>query len=82
MKRIYISILVLLVTGFVRGDAGVSRAQDPLVVNPKSIALKLENLAYVFSRRLLPQALRKKLHSASRLCHLCHCGRKGPQSQC
>ena len=43
MKRIYILLLVLLVIGFVRGDAIATRAQDPLVVNSKTIALKLEN---------------------------------------
>ena len=31
------------VTGFVRGDASVTREQDPLTVNSKTIALKLEN---------------------------------------
>jgi quercetin dioxygenase-like cupin family protein len=41
MKRIYVVIFVLLVAGFVRGD--VTREQDPLVVNAKTIALKLEN---------------------------------------
>jgi quercetin dioxygenase-like cupin family protein len=41
MKRIYVVMFVLLVTGFVRGD--VTRGQDPLVVNAKTIALKLEN---------------------------------------
>jgi len=39
MKRIHILIFVLLVTGFVRGDALFTPAQDPLVVNSKSIAL-------------------------------------------
>ena len=43
MKRIYLLTFVLLVTGIVRGDASVSREQDPLVVNAKTIALKLEN---------------------------------------
>ena len=43
MKRIYIVMSVLLVVGFVRGDASVSREQDPLVVNAKTIARKLEN---------------------------------------
>ena len=43
MKRIYILTFVLLVMGFVRGDASVTRAQDPLVVNSKTIVLKLEN---------------------------------------
>jgi quercetin dioxygenase-like cupin family protein len=43
MKRIYLLMFVLLVTGIVRGDASVIREQDPLVVNAKTIALKLEN---------------------------------------
>ena len=43
MKRIYVVIFVLLVTGFVRGDASVTREQDPLTVNAKTIVLKLEN---------------------------------------
>jgi quercetin dioxygenase-like cupin family protein len=43
VKRTSIFILVLLVAGFVRGDASVSRAQDPAVVNAKTIAKKLEN---------------------------------------
>jgi quercetin dioxygenase-like cupin family protein len=37
MKRIYILMFVLLATGFVRGD------QDPLTVNARTIALKLDN---------------------------------------
>ena len=37
MKRIFVLICVLLVAGLVRGD------QDPLKVNSKTIALKLEN---------------------------------------
>src|SRR5215207_9647675 len=43
MKRIYLLIFVLFVTGIVRSDASVTREQDPLVVNSKTIALKLEN---------------------------------------
>src|SRR5207302_9291359 len=43
MKRIYILMLALLATGFVRSDASVTRAQDVLVVNSKTIVLKLEN---------------------------------------
>src|SRR6476659_8775448 len=43
MKRVYVPVFVLLVTGFVRGDASVTRGQDPLTVNAKTIALKLEN---------------------------------------
>jgi quercetin dioxygenase-like cupin family protein len=37
MKRIFVLICVLMVAGLVRGD------QDPLVVNSRTIALKLEN---------------------------------------
>jgi len=43
MKRLSVLVLVLLVTGFVRSDASVTREQDPLIVNSKTIALKLEN---------------------------------------
>ena len=43
MKRVYVFVFVLLVTGLVRGDASVTRVQDPLIVNAKTIALKLEN---------------------------------------
>ena len=43
MKRLLVLVLVLLVTGFVRSDASVTREQDPLIVNSKTIALKLEN---------------------------------------
>jgi beta-alanine degradation protein BauB len=43
MKRVYVPVFVLLVTGLVRGDASVTRDQDPLIVNAKTIALKLEN---------------------------------------
>jgi hypothetical protein len=38
MKRMFILIVVLVVTGFARGDANVS--QDPLVVNSKTAVLK------------------------------------------
>ena len=37
MKRIFVLMCVLMVAGLVRGD------QDPLIVNSKTIALKLEN---------------------------------------
>ena len=43
MKRLSVLVLVLLVTGFARSDASVTREQDPLIVNSKSIALKLQN---------------------------------------
>ena len=43
MKRVYVPVFVLLLTGLVRGDASVTREQDPLSVNAKTIALKLQN---------------------------------------
>jgi quercetin dioxygenase-like cupin family protein len=43
VKRTLTFITVLFVVGFVRGDASVSREQDPAVVNAKTIAKKLEN---------------------------------------
>ena len=43
MKRFLVLVVVLLVTGIARSDASVTRTQDPLVVNSKTIALKLEN---------------------------------------
>ena len=43
MKQLLVLVVVLLVTGIARSDASVTRTQDPLVVNSKTIALKLEN---------------------------------------
>src|SRR3984893_11725740 len=63
MKRIYILIFVLFVTAFVRGDAGVTRAQDPLVVNSKSIALKLENSRVRVLEATLEPGVEEQLHS-------------------
>lgn len=63
MKRIYILIFVLLVTGFVRGDAGVTGAQDPLVVNSKSIALKLENSRVRVLEATLKPGVKETTHS-------------------
>lgn len=63
MKRIFVLIFVLLVTGFVRGDAGVRPAQDPLVVNPKSITLKLENSRVRVLEATLEPGVKEKLHS-------------------
>ena len=62
MKRIYILIFVLLVTGFVRGDAAVTRAQDPLVVNSKSIALKLENSRVRVLEATLAPGAKEQMH--------------------
>src|SRR5256885_11649421 len=63
MKRIYILMLALLATGFVRSDASVTRAQDVLVVNSKTIVLKLENpRVRVFEATLKPGD-KEKTHS-------------------
>jgi quercetin dioxygenase-like cupin family protein len=63
MNRIYILIIVVLVTGFVRGDARVRPAQDPLVVNSKSIKLKLENSRVRVLEATLEPGVKEKLHS-------------------
>lgn len=43
MKRFLVLVVVLLLTGIARSDESVTRTQDPLIVNSKTIALKLEN---------------------------------------
>ena len=43
MKRVTILLFALLAAGFVRGDVNVSREQDPVVVNAKTIVMKLDN---------------------------------------
>ena len=63
MKRISILIFVLLVTGFVRSDARVTRAQDPLVVNSKSITLKLENSRVRVLEATLKPGVKEETHS-------------------
>ena len=63
MKRIYILILVLLATGLVRGDASVTRAQDPLIVNSKTIVLKLENSRVRVLEATLEPGDKEKTHS-------------------
>ncbi len=63
MKRIHILIFVLLLMGFVRGDGSVRGAQDPLVVNSKSIALKLENSRVRVLEATLEPGVKEKMHS-------------------
>jgi quercetin dioxygenase-like cupin family protein len=62
MKRIYL-LLVLLAIGFVRSDVAVTRAQDPLVVNSKTIALKLENSRVRVLEATLKPGDKEKTHS-------------------
>ena len=63
MKRVYIPLFVLLVTGLVRGDASVTREQDPLVVNAKTIALKLENSRVRVLEATIKPGDKEKTHS-------------------
>lgn len=62
MQRIYL-VLVLLAIGFVRSDVAVTRAQDPLVVNSKTIALKLENSRVRVLEATLKPGDKEKTHS-------------------
>ncbi len=62
MLRIFFLLAVLLVSGLVRGDAGIP-SQDPLKVNSDSIVLKLENSRVrVLEATLKPGAI-EKTHS-------------------
>ena len=63
MKRIFILILLLVVTGFVRGDANVSNVQDPAVVNAKTIAVKLENPRVRVLQAILKPGEKEMTHS-------------------
>src|SRR5437773_9991189 len=63
MKRIYILMLALLATGFVRSDASITRAQDVLVVNSKTIVLKLENPRVRVLEATLKPGDKEKTHS-------------------
>jgi quercetin dioxygenase-like cupin family protein len=63
MRRIHILMFVLLIAGFVRGDAGVTREQDPLKVNSKTIALKLENSRVRVLEATLKPGDQEKTHS-------------------
>jgi len=56
-------MFVLLVAGFVRGDAGVTREQDPLTVNSKTISLKLENSRVRVLEATLKPGDKEKTHS-------------------
>jgi quercetin dioxygenase-like cupin family protein len=62
MKRIYL-LLVLLAIGFVRSDVAVTHPQDPLVVNSKTIALKLENSRVRVLEATLKPGDKEKTHS-------------------
>ena len=63
MKRFHVLLFVLFVTGLVRGDASVPRVQDPLIVNAKTIALKLENSRVRVLEATLKPGDKEKTHS-------------------
>lgn len=63
MRRIYILIVVLIATGFVRSDASVVREQDALVVNSKYIVLKLDNQRVRVLESTLKPGDQERLHS-------------------
>ena len=63
MKRVYIPVFVLLVTVLVRGDASVTREQDPLIVNAKTITLKLENSRVRVLEATIKPGDKEKTHS-------------------
>ena len=63
MKRFHVLLFVLFVAGLVRGDASVAREQDPLVVNAKTIAPKLENSRVRVLEATLKPGDKEKTHS-------------------
>jgi quercetin dioxygenase-like cupin family protein len=63
MKRVYLLLFVLLVTGLVRGDASATRVQDPLIVNSKTMTLKLENSRVRVLEATLKPGDKEKTHS-------------------
>jgi len=63
MKRMCILSFALLAFGFVRGDASVAPVQDPLIVNSKTIALKLENARVRVLEATLKPGDKENMHS-------------------
>lgn len=63
MKRIGLLLFVLFVSGFVRSDASVTSAQDPLVVNSSTITLKLENSRVRVLEATIKPGDKEKMHS-------------------
>ena len=63
MKRTSMFAIVLLVSGFVRGDTSVIAEQDPLQVNSSTIALKLENSRVRVLEATLKPGDKEKTHS-------------------
>jgi quercetin dioxygenase-like cupin family protein len=63
MKRVFVLMFALLVTGFVRSDASVTRQQDPVEVNSNTIALRLENARVRVLEATLKPGDKEKTHS-------------------
>jgi len=63
MKRIFLVILGLLATGFLRSDVAVPRNQDPAVVNASTIMVKLENPRVRVLEATLKPGDKEKTHS-------------------
>ena len=63
MKRLYIVMIVVLASGFLRGDASVKRTQDPLGVNADTIKLRLENSRVRVLEATLKPGDKEKTHS-------------------
>ena len=62
MNRIYVLLFVLLLTVFISGDARTS-AQDPVIVNADTVALKLENSRVRVLEATLKPGDKEKMHS-------------------
>ena len=62
MSRLYL-LLVLVAIAWTHSDAAFTRAQDPLVVNSKTIALKLENARVRVLEATLKPGDKEQLHS-------------------
>lgn len=63
MRRTVVLLFVLLVSGFVQGDASMTATQDPAVVNAKTIAVKLENARVRVLEATLKPGDKENVHS-------------------
>jgi len=63
MKKLLALLFVLIAVVLVRGDAKIASTQDPLVVNSKTIALKLENQKARVLEATLKPGDKESLHS-------------------
>jgi len=63
MKRVFLVIIGLLATGFLRSDVAVTRNQDVALVNPQTIVVKLENPRVRVMEATLKPGDKEKTHS-------------------